>query len=103
MRRRIFLLLGALVMVAGTAWLALAAVNWKSGPTASFSGDHTSFTITGEATGLGNTPAIAHVTVNGTVRYTCQNQGGNQAPGQNPVPATSTVDQNLGNSDHNGR
>jgi hypothetical protein len=86
-----------------TAWFAFAAVNWQSGPTASFNDDATSFTVTGEATGLGNRPAVAHVTVNGSVTYTCQNRGGNESPGQNPVPATSTVDQDLGNSDHNGR
>ena len=103
MRRSILPVIGAMALIAFTTWIAFAAINWKSGPTASFNADHTSFTITGEASGLGNTPAIAHVTVNGTVRYTCENKGGNQAPGQNPVPATSTVDQNLGNSDHNGR
>ncbi len=43
------------------------------------------------------------MTVHGTVTYTCQNQGGNSSPGQNPVDATTTFDQGLGNSDHNGR
>src|SRR2546426_10859082 len=103
MRRQILLGIGAVAILAFTAWFAFAEVNWKSGPTPSFNADATSFTITGEASGLGNQPAIAHVTVNGTVTYTCENKGGNQSPGQNPVPASSTVDQNLGNSDHNGR
>ena len=103
MRKPILLVIVAMAVVAFTAWFAFAAVNWKSGPTASFNPNATSFTISGEATGLGNQAAIAHVVVNGTVTYTCQNKGGNQAPGQNPVPATTTVDQGLGNSDHNGR
>jgi len=101
--RRSLQLVAALAFLALTAWVAFAAVNWKSGPTATFNADHTSFTISGEATGLGNQPAEAHVTVNGTVTYTCRNKGGNESPGQNPVPATSKFDQNLGNSDHNGR
>jgi len=37
------------------------------------------------------------------VTYTCRNNGGAEAPGQNPVPATGTGTQDLGNSDHNGR
>ena len=102
MRRKILLLPIALVLLALSAGSVLAEVNWKSGPTATFPNAYT-FNIVGEASGLGNRPAVAHVTVHGTVTYTCQNKGGNQAPGQNPIDATSTFDQNLGNSDHNGR
>lgn len=103
MRRLILLSVGVVAIMAFMAWFAFAAVTWKSGPTVTFNADHTCVTVTGEATGLGNTPVIAHVTVNGTVTYTCQNNGGNQSPGQNPVPATGSADQDLGNSDHNGR
>ena len=92
----------ALTLVAFTAAVAFAAVNWKSGPTVTFNGS-SSVTATGEASGLGNQPAIATLQVNGTVTYTCRNKGGNEAPGQNPVPATGTGSQDLGNSDHNGR
>jgi hypothetical protein len=102
MHRITFIVLTVLTALALTAGSVLAAVNWKSGPTGSFP-DAFTFNITGEASGLGNKPAIAHVTVHGTVTYTCENKGGNQAPGQNPVDATSTFDQDLGNSDHNGR
>jgi len=103
MRRQILLVIGVFTLVAFTAWVAIAAVTWHSGPTVTFNSAHTCVTISGDASGLGNQPAIAHVTVNGTVTYTCQNKGGNQSPGQNPVAASSTADQDLGNSDHNGR
>ena len=102
MRRIATSLSFALTALALTSAVAFAAVNWKSGPDVTFNGS-SSVTATGEASGLGNQPAIATLTVNGTVTYTCRNKGGNEAPGQNPVPATGTGSQDLGNSDHNGR
>lgn len=60
MRRMAFVFLTALMALALTAGLAFAAVNWKSGPDGSFLDEYT-FNITGEASGLGNQPAIAHV------------------------------------------
>jgi hypothetical protein len=100
--RRIFIVVAMLVAAVTTA-TALAAVNIKSYPTASFSG--ASVTVTGgNFSGLGNVPAIATLTVNGSATYTCYNPQGHPSPGQNPVPAqTGTADQDLGNSDHNGR
>jgi len=103
MRRITISMLAAAGVVAMTAGPAPAAVNFKSGPTVTFSG----FTATANAemSGLGNTPATAQLTVNGFATFTCQSPGNNnEAPGQNPVPATGAspvVD--LGNSDHNGR
>src|SRR6266540_2937865 len=100
-----------LVVASLAAAVALAAVTWHSGPTFTQNpgsdgilntADDT-FTATGDGSGFGNQPAIATIVLNGTVRYTCQNKGGNQAPGQNPVPATTTGSQDLGNADHNGR
>jgi len=91
--------LTTLVLVAGTA---LAAVTWHSGPTFVDNGDG-SFTATGDGSGFGNKPAVANIVISGTVRYTCINGGGQESPGQNPVPATSGGSQDLGNADHNGR
>ena len=102
MRRTIAPLLAAIAVLAISAGTVAAAVTWKDGPTVTFNGT-SSVTATGEASGLGNTPAIATLTVRGTVTYTCVNKGGNESPGQNPVAATGTGTQDLGNSDHNGR
>jgi hypothetical protein len=62
-------------------------------------------TANAEMSGLGNSPATAQLTVNGFATFSCQSPGNdNEAPGQNPVPATGNSPVvNLGNSDHNGR
>src|SRR5439155_10237332 len=103
-RKSLWLTGAALLAVAATSSIALAAVNVKSEPTASFSG--ASVTVTGgNFSGLGSTPAIANLTVTGEATYTCTNPQGHASPGQNPVPAEegSSGPFNLGNSEHNGR
>ena len=94
----------ALLAGAATSSVALAAVNVKSEPTASFSG--ASVTLTGgEFSGLGSIEAVAKLTAKGSATYTCENPQGHASPGQNPVPAKSglPVEAPLGNSTHNGR
>jgi hypothetical protein len=103
-RKSLWLTGAALLAVAAMSSIAVAAVNVKSEPTASFSG--ATVTVTGgEFSGLGSTEAFAEVTVTGQATYTCENAGGNAAPGQNPVEAQpgSSGPAGLGNSDHNGR
>jgi hypothetical protein len=106
MMRKYLWLIGAVAAAALTfgASIALGAVTVKSLPTASFSG--ASVTVSGgNFSGLGNTPAIANLTVTGVATYTCRNPKGHASPGQNPVAAQSGSSGpfNLGNSDHNGR
>jgi hypothetical protein len=104
MRKFLWLIGMALLAVAATSSIALAAVNVKSEPTASFSG--ASVTLTGgEFSGLGNIEAVAKLTAKGSATYTCENPQGHASPGQNPVPAQSglPVEAPLGNSTHNGR
>jgi hypothetical protein len=101
--RRIFFSMAAVAMAfAMTATVALAAVTWHSGPTVTFNGT-TSATASGDGSGFGNQPAQATLTLHASVTYTCQNKGGAQAPGQNPVDATTSGSADLGNADHNGR
>jgi hypothetical protein len=104
MPKSLWLTGAALLAVAATSSIALAAVNVKSLPTATFSG--ASVTVTGgNFSGLGSTPAIANLTATGSASYTCTNPQGHASPGQNPVPAKSGSSEpfNLGNSEHNGR
>jgi hypothetical protein len=105
MRKSLLLIITALLAIAITASVALAAVNVKSFPTASFSG--ATVTLTGgNFSGLGSVPAIAAFQATaGEATYTCTNPQGHASPGQNPVPAQpgDVSTQDLGNADHNGR
>jgi len=104
MRKALWLIGAALLAAVGTSSAALAAVNVKALPTASFS--EASVTVTGgEFSGLGSTEAIAHLTVTGVATYQCENPTGKVVPGQNPIEATPGVSPGvgLGNSTHNGR
>jgi hypothetical protein len=89
--------------------VALAVPAWAAKPTAPTSGVHFTkggepvCTVTGttvncdaELAGLGQGDIDVVTTVSGFAVYTCQNKGGNQAPGQNrvltgPVVAPTTI------------
>jgi hypothetical protein len=103
MRKSLFVVVAPLVAVVATASIAMAAVNVKSLPTATFSG--ASVTLTGgNFSGLGSVPAVATLSVTGSVTYQCANPQGHLSPGQNPVPAQPGIaNLDLGNADHNGR
>jgi hypothetical protein len=106
MKKFLLLIAAVLLVVAITASSAVAAVNVKRFPVATF-GDPDAASVTlrgGNFSGLGSVPAIATLTVTGTVTYDCANPQGHLSPGQNPVPAQpGTAQQDLGNADHNGR
>ena len=105
MRKFLVSIGGTFAVLLLTSSLALAAVNVKSYPTATFSG--ATVTLTGgNFSGLGSVPAIAVFQATaGVATYTCTNPQGHASPGQNPVPAQPgpQVVQDLGNADHNGR
>ena len=101
------------LIISVTATVAFAAVTWHDGPNfpdpqnvgadgIRNTADDT-FRADGNGSGFGNKPAVATITLSGTFTYTCQNPGGNTAPGQNQVTAITSGSQDLGNADHNGR
>src|SRR5262245_26007791 len=105
MRKSLWLIVAAVLAAAVSSSVALGAVNVKSFPTATFSGDMVTLTG-GNFSGLGSVPAIAAFqATEGVATYTCANPQGNPSPGQNPVPAQPgpVSTQDLGNADHNGR
>ncbi len=106
MKKSVFLIGAVLLAVAVMASTASAAVNVKRFPVATF-GDPDAASVTlrgGNFSGLGSVPAIATLTVTGSVTFDCANPQGHLSPGQNPVPAQpGTASQDLGNADHNGR
>jgi len=101
--RKTLSLLVAIVATLALASTALAAITFHSGPTVTWNADG-SATATGDMSGLGNVPATATLQLSTSFTYTCQNRGGNVAPGQKSTLVVGPLgQQNLDNSDHNGR
>jgi hypothetical protein len=103
MFRKLGILTAVVATLAITTTIAMAAVTFHAGPTLVWNSDG-SATATGDVSGLGNTPATATLRITTSYTYTCQNKGGNVAPGQTSVTVFGTPGtQLLDNTDHNGR
>jgi hypothetical protein len=102
MKRLGVFVLSLLVVSAIAATSAFAAVTFHQGPTFTDQGGGFTVRLFAEASGLGNADLTGTIAFSGTVQYTCQNRGGNTAPGQ-PLQIDQEVSQSARANPKNGR